>query len=526
LRSAGQEAVEPPLGLRVAQFQPFRAKEGSRGQEDDGCCRCGCRNDSSQPGASDMVRGKSRQELQRVGKTALAPFSDEEHALIGKVNGSPVSWVPIDCLKQNPRHARLHSESKITALAGSIRRSRVIEPLLVQPDHTIISGHARAEALRRLRITEAPVRVLAHLADAEVRALAIALNRFPEWGTWDREQLRIELPEIIAELPDLAMEEIGFSVQEADRFLAPDKGEGGKDPADDLPPISDAQPTVSRSGDLWRLGQNLLLCGNALETACYDRLLGSKAVRLVLTDPPYNVRINGNVTKRIGRFAEFAMGAGELTNEQFRAFLHTAFKAIARASTAGAIGLFFIDWRHVRVMQEAADGVFHELKNHIVWVKDSFGLGSFYRSQHESVLAYKIAAGQHVNNFELGQHGRTRTNVWQYAGMNSGGAGRDEALAMHATPKPVAMLVDAILDCSNPGDLVLDPFGGSGSTLIAAERSHRRARVMEIDPVYVDTTIRRWEQWTGEEAVLDGTNQSFAVVARARTIDEERKTND
>jgi len=340
------------------------------------------------------------------------------------------------------------------------------------------------------------------------------MGRFPEWATWDHAQLRIELPAIVAELPDLAMEEIGFSVQEVDRLIT-FPGKHDADPADDIPPVSNTPP-ISRIGDLWKLGQHLVLCGNALEAGSYDLLLGSTAVRLVLTDPPYNVPVNGHVTKRIGKFDEFAMASGELSNLQFYEFLRAVFRQIARVSIAGAIGYIFIDWRHARLMQEAADRVLFELKNHIVWVKAAPALGSFYRSQHEFVLVYKIAEGKHVNNFGLGQHGRTRSNVWQYAGMSSFGAGRDEALELHATPKPVAMLVDAILDCSNPGDLVLDPFGGSGSTLIAAERARRRARLIEISPTYVDTIVRRWERFSGEQALLVGTNQAFVDAAHFR----------
>ena len=246
---------------------------------------------------------------------------------------------------------------------------------------------------------------------------------------------------------------------------------------------------------------------------------------MVLTDPPYNVPINGHVTKRVGRFDEFAMASGEMTDDQFYEFLRKANVQIARVSVPGAIGYLFIDWRHARIMQQAADGVFFEFKNHIVWVKDAPALGTFYRSQHEFVLVFKIAEGEHINNFALGQHGRTRSNVWQYAGMSSFGTGRDEALELHATPKPVAMLVDAILDCSNPSDLVLDPFGGSGSTLVAAQRAHRRARLIEISPTYVDTIVRRWERFTGEQAVLLATNETFAEVQYDRAPVEANNKN-
>jgi DNA modification methylase len=446
---------------------------------------------------------------------SVVPLSPEERSVLDKVSACPIVRVPIQRLRPSTGHARLHSDAKIIGLVAAIRRFGFVEPILVDQDFTIISGMARWMACQAMGVAEVPVIVISHLSAVEVRALRIALGRFPEWATWDHDQLRVELPAIVADLPDLSMQEIGFTVQEVDRLIAP-PSEQDQDPADEVPDADNNMSVISREGDLWRLGQHLVLCGDALKAESYDRLLGSTAVRMVLTDPPYNVPINGHVTKRIGKFDEFAMASGEMSNDQFREFLRKAYLQIARAAVPGAIAYFFIDWRHARVMQEAADGVFFEFKNHIVWVKDAPTLGAFYRSQHEFVLVFKIADGKHINNFALGQHGRTRSNVWQYAGMSSFGSGRDEALELHATPKPVAMLVDAILDCSNPGDLVLDPFGGSGSTLIAAQRAHRRARLIEISPTYVDTIVRRWEHFTGEQAVLVDTNQTFAEITRRR----------
>lgn len=451
------------------------------------------------------------------GQTGLQSLTSNERSALEKVSACQIARLRSEDLHPSPRHSRAHSEAKITALAAAIRRFGLNEPLLVEADGTIISGVARWLACRELGTSEIPCVVVSHLTAAEVRALRIAVGAFPLWAAWDREQLRIELPEIIAELPDLAMQEIGLSVPVVDGWLAPLARQQDDDPADEIPEIDDNSPAVSRTGDLWQLGPHLVFCGDALEAQSYERLLGSTAVRLVVSDPPYNVSVNGHITKRVGRFDEFAMASGEMTDDEFREFLQMAFRRILSVSSAGAIGFFFIDWRHARLMQEAAEDTFHELKNHIVWVKDSPALGSFYRSQHEFVLAYKIAEGKHVNNFGLGQHGRTRANVWQYAGMSSFGAGRNAALALHATPKPVAMLVDAILDCSDPGDLVLDAFGGSGSTLIAAERAHRRGRLIEIDPRYVDTIIRRWEQFTGDEAILHQSELTFAQVARERS---------
>jgi DNA modification methylase len=446
----------------------------------------------------------------------MKPLTLDERAVLDKVSACQVTRRQLEHLRPSLQHAREHSDAKITALAAAIRRFGLNEPVLIEEDGTIISGVARWLACRELGVSEVPCIVVSHLTAAEIRALRIAVGAFPQWASWDREQLRIELPEIIAELPDLSMQEIGLSVPVVDGLLAPPQKQD--DPADAIPEVDENGPAVSRLGDLWQLGPHLVLCGDALDAQSYERLLGSTAARLVLTDPPYNVKVNGHVTKRVGRFDEFAMASGEMSDDEFRDFLKAVFRQIAGVSTAGAIAFIFIDWRHARLMQEAADGIFHELKNHIVWVKDAPALGSFYRSQHEFVLAFKVAEGKHVNNFSLGEHGRTRSNAWHYAGMSTFGAGRDAALALHATPKPVAMLVDAILDCSNPGDLVLDPFGGSGSTLIAAARAHRRARMIEISPAYIDTIIRRWEAFTGESAVLEQTGHTFVEVARERTL--------
>jgi DNA modification methylase len=511
--------------LHPVQFRSLRAKEGMP-LVSSGFSPLPSRlfyaMTAARKGADVMVLRGMRtskangQQVRRVGASQLlAPLSEQERAILDKVSACSVVRAAVDRLRPAAGHARVHSDAKITALAAAMRRFGFIEPIIVDAEFNIIAGLARWLAAQKMGLVEVPVIVLPHLSAVEIRALRIAMGRFPEWAAWDLDQLRVELPAIVAQLPDLAVEELGFSVPEVDRLTAPSAGQS-PDPADDIPEINDVVPPVSRTGDLWRLGQHFALCDDALKPQSYDRLLSRSAVRLTVSDPPYNVPINGHVTKRIGKFAEFAMASGELTDDQFREFLRKAFAQIARVSVAGAIGFFFIDWRHARVMQEAADGVFCELKNFIVWAKDSPALGTFYRSQHEFVLAFKIADGKHINNFELGQHGRTRSNVWSYAGMSSFSARRDEALALHATPKPVAMLVDAILDCSNPGDLVLDPFGGSGSTLIAAERAHRRARLIEISPTYVDTTVRRWERFTGESAVLVETNEAFSEVARRR----------
>ena len=448
------------------------------------------------------------------GRAARAPLSRAERALVERVSGRPIMRVPIERLRPSPGHARRHSKAKITALAASIRRFGIVEPILVDRDLTIISGVALWLACQQLGIAEVPVLSVEHLPPVEVRALQIAMGRFPEWANWDREQLRIELPAIAAELPNLAMAEIGFSVQEVDRLIAI-PGKHGIDRADEIPPASNTAP-ITRAGDLWKLGQNLVLCGDPFAVESYERILGSTAVRLVLTDPPYRAPIDGPLSARVGKLAGLEMRSGELAPEHLREFWRNIFRQIARVSIDGAIGYFFVDWRHACLMQEAASDVLFELENHVVWVKDGSELGSFYRNQHEFVLVYKIADGKCVSNFAQSRFGRMRSDVWRYAGVNSVDVARGEALGTRAVPKPVAMLVETILDRSNPGDVVLDPFGGSGSTLIASERAHRRARLIEISPTCVDAIVRRWERFTSDQAVLVRSNETFSEVIEIR----------
>jgi DNA modification methylase len=441
-----------------------------------------------------------------------APLSPAERAIIERVSARPITRVAIDRLRPSTRHARRHSKAKITALAASIRRSGIVEPILIDRDFTIISGVARWLACQKLGIAEVPVLSVEHLPSVEVRALRIAMGRFPEWANWDREQLRIELPAIAAELPDLTLTEIGFSVQDVNRLFAI-PGERGADRANDIPSPSDGPPTT-RIGDLWKLGHHLVLCGDPLDPTGYERILASTAVRLVLTDPPYNALIDGRVIKAISKFGVPDRGADK--PKQLREVLDNVFHQIARVSIGGAIAYIFVDWRHSSLVQDAARAVLFELKDHVVWAKNESTPDAFYLSQHEFVLVYKIADGEDVNNFAGGRYSRTRSNVWQHPAVSSFEIDRDEGLALYAPPKPVAMLVDAILDCSNPGDLVLDPFGGLGSTLIAAEQAQRRARLIEIYPSCVDTIVRRWQCFSGDRAVLVGSNQTFSEISEVR----------
>jgi DNA modification methylase len=264
-----------------------------------------------------------------------------------------------------------------------------------------------------------------------------------------------------------------------------------------------------------------------LEAAAYDRLLAGQRAEMVFTDPPYNVPINGHVSG-LGRtrHREFPMASGEMSEGEFANFLQRVFQLLVDHSAEGSLHFICMDWRHMGETLQAGRATFSEFKNLIVWNKTNAGMGSFYRSKHELVFAWKNGTASHINNFELGQHGRHRTNVWDYAGANTMRPGRLDDLAMHPTVKPVGMVADAIKDCSRRRSIILDPFLGSGTAVIAAERTGRRAYGIELDPAYVDVVIRRWQAYTGKSAELAVDGLSFDEVERERrqaTLDTARR---
>jgi DNA modification methylase len=334
---------------------------------------------------------------------------------------------------------------------------------------------------------------------------------------WDREILAIELQALVT--LDFEVELTGFETAEVDLILEEaSEASGGPGGREDETPAYKAGPAVTHAGDLWQLGAHSLLCADARDWAAYSRLLDNTQAEFVFTDPPYNVPIDGHVCG-LGRIrhANFAMGCGEMSEAEFQGFLEAVFRLLAENTVDGSIHQICMDWRHIPEMLAAGKAVYQELKNLCVWNKSNAGMGTFYRSKHELVFVWKRGTAPHINTFELGQHGRSRSNVWAYDGVNSLKPGRLEELAMHPTVKPVALVADAIKDCSRRNGLVLDPFAGSGTVLIAAERTGRRARALEIDPHYVDVAVRRWEIYTGKAAVLDPTGRTFEEITEERT---------
>jgi DNA modification methylase len=429
-----------------------------------------------------------------------------------------VETVSLSKLRPYTKNARTHSKKQIWQIAESIKRFGFTNPVLISDDDEIIAGHGRVEAAKVLGIDNIPTVRLSHLNAAQRRAYVIADNKLALNAGWDREVLAIELQALID--LDFDVEITGFSLAEIDLVLD-EARESSQDPErdadDDVPPLIDSVSATTRPGDLWLLGRHRLLCGDSRNREAFDRLLEREPADLVFTDPPYNVPIDGHVCG-LGRIRhrEFAMGAGEMSREAFTAFLQVALGHAAVPCRDGAIAFVCMDWRHMGELLAAGEAVFSELKNVCVWNKTNGGMGSFYRSKHELVFVFKVGSAPHVNTFGLGDTGRYRTNVWDYAGVNSLRSGRTEDLAMHPTVKPVALVSEAIKDCSRRGGIVLDPFGGSGTTLIAAAKTGRLARLVEFDPAYCDQILRRFERVTGKQAKLATTEQTFEAVAEDR----------
>ena len=426
---------------------------------------------------------------------------------------------PLGALRPFPRNARTHSKKQVQQIARSIERFGFTNPVLVSDDGEIIAGHGRVRAAALLGMQTVPTIALSHLSAAERRAYVLADNKLALNAGWDSDILAIELQGLTDLDFDVTL--TGFSLAEIDFTLdaAADAKPSGGSGRDDRVPRLPEHP-VTRRGEIWQLGRHLLLCGDARDPDAYVRLLGNARADLVFTDPPYNVAIDGNVTG-LGKVkhAEFAMASGEMSEDEFTGFLQQSLGAMAGVCRDGAIAFVCMDWRHMRELLAAGRAVFTELKNLVVWNKTNGGMGAFYRSKHELIFVWKVGTAPHTNTFGLGETGRYRTNVWDYAGISSISATRAEELAMHPTVKPVALVADAIKDCSKRGEIVLDGFGGSGSTLIAAEKTGRLARLIEYEPGYCDVIIQRWQQMTGKQATLADDGATFEDVAEARAAE-------
>ncbi len=426
-----------------------------------------------------------------------------------------------DELSAYTNNTRTHSPKQVTQIAASMRQFGFVSPVLIDDAGEIIAGHGRVAAAKELGLKSVPTITLSHLTEAERRAYRIADNRLAELSGWDDALLKVEFAALDEIELDFEIEITGFDTAELDMMLDPAPGNdvAEEQDADDEVPDPEAE-AVTQPGDVWILGEHRLVCGDTQKPETLDALMQGERADMVFTDPPYNVKIDGHVCG-LGsvKHREFAMGAGEMSEDEFTNFLSASLSSLAAVSRDGAIHYVCMDWRHIGELMSAG-GVYSELKNLVIWAKTNAGMGTFYRSQHELIFVYKVGKAAHTNTFGLGEKGRYRTNVWTYPGVNAFGKGQKD-LELHPTVKPVALVADAIKDVTRRGEIVLDGFGGSGTTLIAAERTGRRARLIELDPVYCDVICKRFEARTGQKAVLEGVDASFADVAEARAIETE-----
>ncbi len=431
----------------------------------------------------------------------------------------------LTALHPNPNNARTHSKRQIRQIAESIRAFGFNNPILVDRGGQIIAGHGRYAAAHLLGLEEVPTIILEDLSPDQVRAYALADNRLVEKGSWSKEILAIELQYLMTiESLDFDITITGFEIPEIDLIVGtvPVRPETAE-----IWEPETLRPRVSHPGDLWKLERHRVLCGNSLEDASYQTLMEAKLAAAVFTDPPYNCKIDGHATGNGEiRHREFAMASGEMSEAEFRAFLDASLSLLARYTVPGSVHYLCMDWRNIEtLLSVGSDRYKNQLQNVCVWVKNTAGMGSFYRSQHEFVAVFRNGMKQHRNNVQLGRFGRNRTNVWQYPGVQTMSKRGDEGnlLELHPTVKPVQMVADALLDSTKRGDTILDPFLGSGTTLMAAERTGRSCFAIEIDPSYVDAAIRRWQKHTGSSAVNAASGESFDNIAKRGLVANEQK---
>jgi len=424
-----------------------------------------------------------------------------------------ISYRPVSELAVNPRNARKHDQRQLRQIRSSISAFGFTNPLLVDDDGMLIAGHGRLSAAQELGLDKVPIIVLAHLTQAQKRALMLADNKIALNSSWDADLLASELADLSEMELEFDLELTGFEVAEIDLIISETEvdPQGG---AETAPLPNPSLSNVTKRGDLWMLGKHRVLCGDARDADAFALLLNDERAAMVFTDPPYNVPIDGHVTgKGRARHREFHEAGGEMSRSEFVGFLDAVLGNAARSCRNGAISFVCMDWRHIGEVLEVGERVFDAYLNLCVWAKTNGGMGSLYRSQHELVFVFRKGKDQHRNNVQLGRFGRNRTNVWTYAGVNTFREGRMEELMAHPTAKPAAMVKDAILDVTRRGDVVLDPFLGGGTTLIAAEQAGRVAYCMDIDPAYVDVALRRWRKETGEEPCRAIDGRTFASLA-------------
>jgi DNA modification methylase len=416
---------------------------------------------------------------------ASAPVSSDHNAPMR------VEMVATGSLKLDPESTRTFSREDLKAAKRILKRFDVRTPVVADGDNRVLIGEIVLVAAGELGIDYLPVIRLVHLGRLECQAISVAYARLGELGSFDQPKLKELMLRFDVELPSFELEDLGFQTPMIDVTMATEEEEA----EEPLPELE--QVAISRLGDLWELGPHRVLNGDARLPESYATLLPRK-VQAVFTDPPFGCAVDGFVSTK-GKHREFAGDSSGMTPDETRALFDDWHRAMVPHIAAGAAVLEVIDWRSQFLLQQVTTKHFGPLVNLAVWVKDRAGQGSFLRSQHELVLIHKAKGGRFRNNVQLGRFGRNRSNVWSYPSAVTAGKGSDEGniLDHHPTPKPVRLVADALLDTTRRGDAVLDPFLGSGTTLIAAEKVGRVCFGLELDPLYVDLIIRRFQAWSG-----------------------------
>ena len=420
---------------------------------------------------------------------------------MSKKENLKIEYADISLLKRYERNAKIHTKQQVAKLVQSMKTFGVVTPILVDKEYEVIAGHGRLDALKELGYAKVPILKLEHLTEVQDKAYRLADNRIAEDAEYDKQLLKIELEELSLS-DEFVITDTGFNIAEVDEIIIDDYATEQNEPdkADDINSLIDI-PAKVKFGDLWTLGNHKILCGDALKPESYENLLKGEQASLIITDAPYNVKINGHAGgKGKTKHKEFAMASGEMSDSEFEKFVKGFMNNLKVFSTEGSLHYLFIDWRGLKIFLNAGAEYYSSLKNICIWNKLHGGMGSFYRSQYEAVCIFKNGMSPHINNVELGKNGRNRTNIWNHKGVSITNPKSLELLKLHPTVKPIGLLHEILLDASCVRDIVLDCFGGSGSTLLACERAKRKARVIEIEPHYCDITIARWENLTGKKA--------------------------
>lgn len=423
-----------------------------------------------------------------------------------------ITYLPVDQLREYQNHSRKHTKSKIQKLANLIREYGFVIPILINGKSEIVAGHARVLAAKEAELAEVPVISIDHLSDNQIRAFRIADNKICEGSEWDYETLKIEFCELIDLNFDLEL--TAFEIPEIDMVVLGENPSDSTDPNDDLPPLPE-HPIV-RPGDIFNLGQHRIACIDCRNIDQLTTLMSSNTASMVITDPPYNLQINGVALKRKDIHSEFVMASGEMSSNEYTQFLVDTFTAFRQFSSENSLHYHFIDHKHLYEMLDAGNQVYDKQINICVWVKSNAGMGAFYRSQHEFCCIFQSGRDTHQNNVQLGRFRRNRSNVWHYPGLNSFSEDRSGLLASHPTVKNAQMIAGAILDASKPNDVILDGFLGSGTTVLAADKTGRICYGCEIEPKYIEVCIERFRSVSDAPIIHVETGQTFDELKQSR----------